>query len=72
MELFDFSLLELDFEFFEWEEFFLVVKVVFLCIVLDLVDRFLMFEVIFMLEGCCVGLEMIILLFGLMLYVLFV
>lgn len=56
-ELFDPSLLELDPESSEWEEFLLAVKVALLCTAPDPADRPSMSEVIFMLEGCRVGPE---------------
>lgn len=58
-ELFDPSLLDLDPESSEWEEFLLAVKVALLCTAPDPVDRPSMAEVIFMLEGCRVGPEVI-------------
>lgn len=51
-ELFDPSLLELDPESSEWEEFLLAVKVALLCTAPDPLDRPSMTEVVFMLEGC--------------------
>lgn len=57
-ELFDPSLLDLDPESSEWEEFLLAVKVALLCTAPDPMDRPSMTEVVFMLEGCRVGTEM--------------
>ncbi|KAH7432805.1 hypothetical protein KP509_07G041400 [Ceratopteris richardii] len=51
-ELFDPSLMELDADSTEWEEFLLAVKVALLCTAPDPVDRPSMTEVVFMLEGC--------------------
>ncbi|GLJ16320.1 hypothetical protein SUGI_0275640 [Cryptomeria japonica] len=54
-ELFDPSLLEVDPQSSEWEEFLLAVKVALLCTVMDPLDRPSMTEVVLLLEGCRVA-----------------
>ncbi|GFY87868.1 leucine-rich receptor-like protein kinase family protein [Actinidia rufa] len=54
-ELLEPGLLELDPESSEWEEFLLGVKVGLLCTAPDPLDRPIMSDIVFMLEGCRVG-----------------
>ncbi|XP_047314865.1 probable LRR receptor-like serine/threonine-protein kinase At4g36180 [Impatiens glandulifera] len=54
-ELLEPGLIELDPESSEWEEFLLGVKVGLLCTARDPMDRPIMSDIVFMLEGCRVG-----------------
>ncbi|XP_057968186.1 probable LRR receptor-like serine/threonine-protein kinase At4g36180 [Malania oleifera] len=54
-ELLEPGLLDLDPESSEWEEFLLGVKVALLCTAADPMDRPIMADVVFMLEGCRAG-----------------